>query len=174
MKLDLIPAGIKPPYDLNAIIEIPAWAPPVKYEFDKKSGALHVDRFMPVSMVYPANYGFIPHTLGGDGDPLDVLVLTEFPLIGGSVCRCRPLGLLNMEDEKGQDEKIIAVPHAGLTKKYDTLKSIEDLEADAKARLVHFFEHYKDLDAGKWVKVTDWHGAEKAAELIQKSLQTQP
>ena len=110
---------------LNAIIEIPAWAPPVKYEFDKKVALYRWNRFMPVSMVYPANYGFIPHTLGGDGDPLDVLVLTEFPLIGGSVCRCRPLGLLNMEDEKGTGRKNYRRASRGLTKKYDALKSIE-------------------------------------------------
>ena len=167
MSYSNIEAGKDVPNDLNVVIEIAANAPPVKYEVDKDSGALMVDRFMSTAMHYPCNYGYIPQTLCGDGDPADVLVVTPLPLQPGSVIRCRPLGVLMMEDEAGEDSKLVAVPVSKLTKYYDNVNSIDDLPEELLAKIKHFFEHYKDLEKGKWVKVTGWADLEGAkAEVL--------
>ena len=149
MDLSKIEIGKNPPYDINVVIEIPQGGEPVKYELDKSSGALFVDRFLGTSMIYPANYGFIPHTLSGDGDPADVLVVTNVPVIPGSVIRCRPIGALLMEDESGVDEKIIAVPVEKLHPFYKSIKSYKDLPESLCDQISHFFQHYKDLEKGK-------------------------
>jgi len=166
MAYEGIDAGKNLPEDINIIIEIPAQADPVKYEVDKDSGAIMVDRFMGTSMRYPANYGYIPDTLCGDGDPLDALVLTPFPLEVGSVIRCRPVGVLEMSDEGGEDAKLLCVPISKLTPIYDHVKGPDDLPALVLDQISHFFERYKDLEPGKWVKVNGWKGhAEAVAEI---------
>ncbi len=170
MQFDNIPAGKNPPEDIYVAIEIPANSSPVKYELDKDMGALLVDRFMATPMFYPANYGFIPHTLADDGDPLDVLVVTPYPVQAGSVIRCRPVGVLNMEDEAGGDAKLVAVPHDKLTSAYQNVKDIEDLPELLRDQIKHFFENYKTLEPGKWVKVEGWGGAEEARGLINKAV----
>ena len=170
MDLSKIAAGKKPPHDINVVIEIPVGGVPVKYEVDKDSGALFVDRFIHTAMFYPANYGFIPHTLSEDGDPCDVLVVTPIPVVAGCVIRCRPVGALLMEDESGADEKIIAVPVDKLHPFYSQVKSYEDLPPTLCAQIGHFFEHYKDLEKGKWVKVNKWVGAKEACTLIEEGL----
>ncbi len=170
MNFDHIPAGKNPPEDIYVAIEIPANSSPVKYEIDKDMGALLVDRFMATPMFYPANYGFIPHTLADDGDPLDVLVVTPYPVQPGSVIRCRPVGVLNMEDEAGGDAKLVAVPHDKLTKAYQNVKDIEDLPQLLRDQIQHFFENYKTLEPGKWVKVQDWANAEAARKAIEESV----
>jgi inorganic pyrophosphatase len=156
MNIDKIPAGKDLPNDFNVIIEIPANGAPIKYEFDKDSGAIFVDRFMGTSMFYPMNYGFIPHTLAEDGDPVDVLVHTPFALQPGVVVRCRAIGVLKMEDESGIDAKVIAVPVEKLCQMYKDIKTLEDLPELLRDQIVHFFERYKDLEKGKWVKVQGW------------------
>ncbi len=156
MSLLNVPAGKDLPEDIYVVIEIPANADPIKYEIDKESGALFVDRFMSTAMFYPCNYGYINHTLSLDGDPVDVLVPTPYPLQPGSVIRCRPVGVLKMTDEAGEDAKLIAVPHTKLSKEYDHIKDVNDLPELLKAQIAHFFEHYKDLEKGKWVKVEGW------------------
>lgn len=162
MDISKIPAGISIPDDFNVIIEIPANAAPIKYEHDKASGAIYVDRLMGTSMSYPLNYGYVPHTLSGDGDPVDVLVATPFPLLPGVVVRCRPIGLLRMEDESGIDAKVLAVPVHKLTVLYDDVKSYTDMPLLLINQVAHFFEHYKDLEQGKWVKIIGWETAEAA------------
>ncbi|MDA9163758.1 inorganic diphosphatase [Rickettsiaceae bacterium] len=169
MFIDKIPAKTKDG-DFNVIIEIPMNDVPVKYEFDKESGAIMVDRFMQVSMSYPCNYGFIPHTLSDDGDPADVLVMTQHPVIPGSVIKARPVGVLIMEDESGMDEKILAVPISKLDVTFDSINDIEDVPEMLKARINHFFEHYKHLEKGKWVKIIGWKNAAKAKELIAEAI----
>ena len=167
MSLDKVTPGRDVPNDINVIIEIPSHSDPVKYEVDKETGALFVDRFMSTAMFYPCNYGYIPHTLSEDGDPVDVLVVTPLPLISGSVIRCRPLGVLNMSDEAGVDAKLIAVPVDKLSVLYKECKSTDDLPPSLLAQISHFFEHYKDLENGKWVKVEGWAGVEEAkAEIV--------
>ncbi|MFM2486629.1 inorganic diphosphatase [Celerinatantimonas yamalensis] len=167
MSLNDVPAGKSLPEDINVIIEIPANASPIKYEVDKASGAVFVDRFMTAPMFYPANYGYVNHTLSLDGDPVDVLVPTPYPLQIGSVIRCRPVGVLKMTDESGEDAKIIAVPVSKLTKEYDHINDIDDVSALLKAQITHFFEHYKELEAGKWVKVDGWENKAAAeAEIV--------
>ena len=163
MALNNVPSGKSLPDDFNVIIEITAHSEPVKYEVDKESGALFVDRFMSTAMFYPCNYGYINHTLSLDGDPVDVLVPTPYPLEPGSVVRCRPVGVLKMTDESGEDAKIVAVPHSKLTKQYDHIQDVNDLPELLKAQIQHFFERYKELEAGKWVKVEGW-GDKAAAE----------
>ncbi len=158
------------PNDLNVVIEIAANALPVKYEVDKYSGALMVDRLMSTAMHYPCNYGYIPQTLCGDGDPADVLVVTPIPLQPGCIVRCRPLGVLNMEDEAGEDSKLVAVPISKITKHYDKVNSIDDLPEELLEKITHFFEHYKDLEKGKWVKVTGWENLEGAQKEIMESV----
>ena len=160
-----VPAGKDLPEDIYVAIEIPANADPIKYEIDKDSNAVFVDRFMATPMFYPANYGYIPNTLSEDGDPLDVLVVTPYPVVPGSVIRCRPVGILNMTDEAGKDAKLVAVPHTKLTKIYDNVKDINDLPELLLAQIKHFFEHYKDLEKGKWTRIEGWYGIEKAREL---------
>jgi inorganic pyrophosphatase len=171
MNLDKIPAGKNPPDDINVVIEIPAYGPPVKYEVDKDSGALMVDRFMRTAMFYPANYGFVPNTLSDDGDPVDVLVVTPIPLQSGCVIRSRPVGMLNMTDEAGGDAKVIAVPVSKLYTLYDHVKSPEDLPPELLAQIKHFFENYKTLEPGKWVKVEEWAGLDAARSEIQASIE---
>lgn len=158
------------PSEFRVVVEIPACSDPVKYEIDKESGLLCVDRFLPVSMRYPLNYGYIPGTLGGDGDPLDVLVLTPFPLVHGAVLWCRSVGALDMEDESGKDEKIIALPTVKAAPAYEHIQDMCDFPAPIKDCLVHFFEHYKDLDKGKWVKVLGWTDKKTTDQLILSSL----
>lgn len=169
MIFDNIPAGKHLPNDIYVAIEIPANSSPIKYEIDKDMGAVLVDRFMATPMFYPANYGFIPHTLADDGDPLDVLVITPYPVLPGSVIRCRPVGMLNMEDEAGGDEKLVAVPHEKLTTAYNDVQDVNDLPPLLKDQIQHFFENYKDLEAGKWVKILGWEDADAARESIKKA-----
>jgi len=171
MNLDRVPTGNKVPNDINVIIEIPAHSDPVKYEVDKATGAMFVDRFMGTAMHYPCNYGYVPHTLSEDGDPVDVLVVTPVPLISGSVIRCRPLGMLSMQDESGQDAKVVAVPGDKLCSLYRKIETVRDLSELLLAQIAHFFEHYKDLEAGKWVKIEGWLGPEEAKEEILSSVQ---
>ena len=166
MNIDAISIGKNPPDVVNAIIEIPQGSGAIKYEIDKDSGALFVDRFLGTAMYYPANYGFIPHTLGEDGDPIDILILTQTPIMAGAVISARPVGVLQMMDEKGQDEKIVAVPVTKLTPLYDSIKTYTDLPPLFSQQIQHFFEHYKDLEKGKWVKVTGWEGPDVAKALI--------
>lgn len=180
MNLDRVPSGSDVPNDVNVIIEIPMHAPPIKYEVNKETGAMFVDRFMWTAMHYPCNYGYIPHTLAGDGDPVDVLVLSPVPLITGVVVRCRPIGMLKMEDDAGDDTKLLAVPIDKLTPLYRSISSPRDLPEATTAQITHFFQHYKDLEPGKWVKVIGWMGAEEAkAEILAgikgyKSAKTKP
>lgn len=169
MSLNAIPSGKELPGDINVIIEIPAQSDPIKYEVDKDSGALFVDRFMGTAMHYPCNYGYVPHTLSDDGDPVDVLVVTPIPVVAGSVIRCRPIGVLKMTDEAGEDAKVLAVPVSKLTPYYDNVSSYEDIPEITLKQISHFFEHYKDLEAGKWVKIEGWEGIESAHKEIMES-----
>jgi inorganic pyrophosphatase len=170
MDLTQIPVGIAPPYDVHAVIEIPQGGIPVKYELDKKSGALFVDRFLHTSMYYPGNYGFIPQTLAADGDPVDIVVVGQVPVVPGVVIRCRPIGAIMMEDEAGGDEKIVAVPHDKLHPFYTGVESYEQLPTILRDQIAHFFEHYKDLEKGKWVTISHWVGPEEAAQLIRDGI----
>lgn len=167
---DKVSPGQNLPHDLNVIIEIPAFSNPVKYEVNKESGVLFVDRFMSTSMHYPCNYGYVPRTLCKDGDPLDVLVLAPFPLLNGSVIRCRPIGLLNMTDESGEDGKLLAVPVSKLSSLYNDIKSYRDISEITLNSIAHFFEHYKDLESGKWVKIGGWQGLDEACQEIMLSV----
>ena len=167
MNLERVTAGRDVPDDVNVIIEIPMNADPVKYEVDKHTGAVFVDRFMSTAMHYPCNYGYVPRTLSGDGDPVDVLVISPFPLITGVVVRCRPVGMLRMKDEAGEDTKLLAVPIDKLTSQYRGIRSPRDLPEARLAAITHFFQHYKDLERGKWVKVKGWVGAAAARKEIQ-------
>ena len=171
MSLKDVPTGAKAPEAFNVIIEISANSAPVKYEVDKETGALFVDRFMGTSMSYPLNYGYIPQTLGDDGDPLDVLVYTPFPLPPGVVIPCRVIGVLNMEDEAGGDSKLIAVPTEKILPHFKHIQKLEDMGELLLKQVQHFFEHYKDLEAGKWVKVTGWQDAQAAKTEIVKAIE---
>ena len=162
MGLELVPTGRKVPDDVNVVIEIPMNSEPVKYEVDKDSGAIFVDRVLTTPMRYPCNYGYIPHTLCGDGDPVDVLVVMPLPLVPGSVIRVRPVGMLRMVDDAGEDTKLIAVPVSKVFNGYDHVLSIEDLPQSTRGRIQHFFEHYKDLEEGKWVRIDGWGDAAAA------------
>ena len=166
MSLDRVPPGRNVPEDFNVVIEIPMNADPIKYEVDKESGALFVDSFIGTAMHYPCNYGYIPHTISDDGDPVDVLVITPFPLQHGVVVRCRPLGVLKMEDEAGGDSKLLAVPIDKCLPWYKHWRKAEDIAPERLAQIQHFFEHYKDLEAGKWVKIMGWAGPEEAKREI--------
>ena len=166
MNLDRVNSGKDVPNDINVIIEIPSHSDPVKYEVDKETGAMFVDRFMNTAMHYPCNYGYVPHTLSGDGDPVDVLVLSPYPLITGVVVRCRPVGMLRMNDEAGEDTKLLAVPIDKLTSQYRGIRSPRDLPEGRLAAITHFFEHYKDLEPGKFVKVHGWGDKEDAKQEI--------
>jgi inorganic pyrophosphatase len=171
MNLDRVPSGKALPDDINVVIEIPMHAEPIKYEVDKETGAMFVDRFMSTAMHYPCNYGYIPHTLSGDGDPVDVLVVSPVPLITGVVLRCRPVGMLKMQDEAGDDTKLLAVPIDRLTPLYRDVHSPNDLPAVTIAQIAHFFEHYKDLEPGKWVKIVGWLGPEDARREIMEGVE---
>jgi len=166
MGLDLVPTGSNPPDEINVIIEIPKDAEPVKYEVDKASGAIFVDRILSTPMRYPCNYGYVPHTLSEDGDPVDVLVLSPYPLITGVVVRCRPVGMLRMDDEAGEDTKVVAVPIDKVFPAYSGVQALRQLPEPTLERIAHFFEHYKDLEKGKWVKVKGWTGAAAARREI--------
>jgi inorganic pyrophosphatase len=166
MSLNLVPTGRDVPHEVNVIIEIPMNAEPVKYEVDKESGAIFVDRVLTTPMRYPCNYGYIPHTMSGDGDPVDVLVIMPLPLVPGSVIRCRPVGMLSMTDEAGADEKVVAVPIEKVFPAYRRVNDIGDLSEHWLERIGHFFEHYKDLEKGKWVKIEGWKGAAEAKREI--------
>ncbi len=171
MDIRLVSAGENPPHDLNAVIEIPLGGVPVKYEIDKKSGALFVDRFLHTAMFYPGNYGFIPKTLSADGDPCDVLVVTQVPVVPGAVIRCRPVGALVMEDEAGGDEKILAVPVDKLHPFYAGVQSYRDLPGIMCEQIAHFFQHYKDLEKGKWVNIVRWLDARDAERLVTEGIE---
>lgn len=170
MGINSIAVGKDVPSDINVVIEIPMLSYPVKYEVDKDSGAVFVDRFMSTSMTYPCNYGFVPQTLSEDGDPIDVLVVTRVPILSGSVIRSRPIGVLIMEDESGLDEKILAVPVSKIEPFYKKIESYVDFPEIFIAQIKHFFEHYKDLDEGKWVKVKGWENVDRAKKIIESSV----
>jgi inorganic pyrophosphatase len=170
MRIDAISIGKDAPRQVNVIIEVAVGGEPIKYEMDKEAGTLVVDRFLYTAMRYPGNYGFIPHTLSDDGDPCDVLVANTRAIVPGAVMACRPVGVLFMEDEAGGDEKIIAVPTSKLTQRYDKVKTYSDLPDITLQQIQHFFEHYKDLEPGKWVKVTRWGDAEEAFKLIEEGI----
>jgi inorganic pyrophosphatase len=170
MNLSLIPIGANPPHEINCIVEIPQGGAPVKYEIDKKSGAMFVDRFLHTAMFYPANYGFIPHTLAEDGDPIDCMVVAATPVVSGAVLRCRPIGALLMEDEAGIDEKIVAVPVDELHPFYRSVASFRDLPEIHLLQIEHFFSHYKDLEKGKWVRVKRWAEPTEACDLIRAAI----
>ena len=170
MRIDAIKIGNNPPDDVNVIIEVPIGGEPIKYEMDKAAGTLVVDRFLHTPMRYPGNYGFVPHTLSKDGDPIDVLVANTRPIVPGAVINVRPIGVLKMEDEAGGDEKIIAVPVSKLTKRYAHLPNYTDMPEITLQQIQHFFEHYKDLEPGKWVKVVKWGDATEAKKMIAEAI----
>jgi inorganic pyrophosphatase len=170
MRIDAIAIGTSPPEDVNVIVEVPIGGEPIKYEMDKEAGTLVVDRFLHTPMRYPGNYGFVPHTLSEDGDPIDVLVANTRPIVPGAVINVRPIGVLRMEDDAGTDEKIIAVPSPRLTKRYLHVQTYTDLPEITLDQIRHFFEHYKDLEVGKWVKVAGWGSAEEARRLITEAI----
>jgi len=170
MDISKIPIGRNPPIDLNAVIEIPIGGVPVKYELDKTSGAMFVDRFLHTAMFYPGNYGFIPHTLSEDGDPCDILVVSNGAVVPGAVIRCRPVGALLMQDEAGMDEKVLAVPVDDLHPFYSNIRNYTDLPSVLIEQIAHFFEHYKELEQGKWVKVLRWLDAGEAQRLVQNAI----
>ncbi|NBC20051.1 MAG: inorganic diphosphatase [Alphaproteobacteria bacterium] len=170
MDISKISVGEAPPDDINVIIEVPLGGEPIKYEIDKDSGAMFVDRFLYTAMRYPCNYGFVPHTLSLDGDPMDVMVVGQRALVPGAVVRARPVGVLLMEDDGGVDEKILAVPHQKLTRFYEKIDNYTDLPEILVDRIIHFFTHYKDMEPEKWVKVQGVEGVEKARELIGQAV----
>jgi inorganic pyrophosphatase len=170
MDLSKIPAGKNPPEDIFVVVEIPQGSS-IKYEVDKESGAVFVDRFLFTAMYYPFNYGFIPNTLAEDGDPTDVLVVSSEAVVPGSVIRCRPIGMLEMEDEEGIDTKIIAVPVSKLDRTFENIKDVKDLPEATLEKIKHFFEHYKELEKGKWVKVREFKSVEEAKKDIQKAIE---
>ena len=170
MRIDAIEIGKNAPEDVNVIIEVPVGGQPIKYEMDKEAGTLVVDRFLYTPMTYPGNYGFVPHTLSEDGDPIDVLVCNTRPLVPGCVINVQPIGVLIMEDDGGQDEKIIAVPSPKLTRRYEGVHNYDDLPEITLNQIEHFFEHYKDLEPGKWVKIGGWRDAAEAKRLIVEAI----
>jgi len=170
MEISRIPAGDNPPEDINVIIEVPQHADPVKYELDKDSRAFFVDRFMHTSMHYPCNYGFVPNTLSEDGDPVDVMVISKFSLITGCVINCPPIAVLHMEDEAGMDAKVLAVPASKLKPSFDNVTCLADVDEFLLNQIAHFFEHYKDLEPNKWVKVTGWGKADEARKEVMDSI----
>ena len=171
MDLSKIPVGENPPYDVNALIEIPQGGEPVKYEIDKESGAIFVDRFLHTAMFYPGNYGFIPHTLADDGDPMDIIVVGPTPVVPGAIIRARPVGALIMRDEAGGDEKILAVPVDALHPFYAGIKSYRDLPPIMCEQVAHFFQHYKDLEKNKWVTIVKWVDTEAAERLVMEAIE---
>jgi len=170
MFLSAIPIGKNPPDDINVIVEVAIGGEPIKYEMNKEAGALYVDRFLYTPMRYPGNYGFVPHTMSDDGDPIDVLVANTRPIIPGAIINCRPVGVLRMEDDGGGDEKIIAVPSPKLTQRYVNVHNYTDLPSITLEQIQHFFQHYKDLEPGKWVKLLGWGDAAEARQLITEAI----
>ena len=170
MRLEAVAIGKNPPHDVNVVIEVPIGGEPIKYEMDKEAGALVVDRFLYTAMRYPGNYGFVPHTLSGDGDPCDVIVANTRAIIPGAIMNCRLVGVLLMEDEAGGDEKLIAVPSSKLTKRYENVANYTDLPGITLKQIEHFFEHYKDLEPGKWVKITRWGDAAEARKMLVEGI----
>lgn len=171
MRIDAISIGRHPPEDVNVIVEVPVGGQPIKYEMDKNAGALVVDRFLYTAMAYPGNYGFVPHTLSDDGDPIDVLICNTRPLVPGCVINVRPIGVMLMEDNSGVDEKVIAVPASHLTLRYEHVREYSDLPDITLRQIEHFFEHYKDLEPGKWVKIGGWQPREVAHRLIAEAIE---
>jgi inorganic pyrophosphatase len=171
MRIDAISIGRNPPHEVNVVVEVPVGGEPIKYEMDKEAGTLVVDRFLYTSMRYPGNYGFIPHTLSDDGDPCDVLIANQRGIVPGAIIAVRPVGVLRMHDEAGGDEKILAVPATRLTRRYEKVLNYTDLPDITLKQIEHFFEHYKDLENGKWVKVSGWGDAEEARGLIMQSIE---
>jgi inorganic pyrophosphatase len=171
MRLDAIPIGMNPPFDVNVIVEVPIGGEPIKYELDKTSGTMFVDRMLYTAMHYPGNYGFVPHTLSDDGDPIDVLIANSRPIVPGAVCNCRPVGVLYMKDEAGGDEKIIAVPSDKISPIYRKIQNYADLPEMLLAKIAHFYEHYKDLEGGKWVKIERWGGEAEARTMIERAIE---
>ena len=171
MNIDAIRIGNNPPDDVNVIVEVPIGGEPIKYEMDKAAGTLVVDRFLHTPMRYPGNYGFVPHTLSDDGDPIDVLVANTRPIVPGAVINVRPIGVLKMQDDGGGDEKIIAVPVPRLTKRYENVHNYTDLPTITREQIQHFFEHYKDLEPGKWVKIEGWYDAAHAKKMISEAIE---
>jgi inorganic pyrophosphatase len=170
MNLDRVSIGKNPPHEVNVVIEVPIGGEPIKYEMDKESGALMVDRFLYTSMRYPGNYGFIPHTLSEDGDPCDVIVANTRAIVPGAIMSCRIVGVLRMEDEAGGDEKLLAVPGSKLTRRYDAIQDYKDLPEITLQQIEHFFSHYKDLEPGKWVKLMGWGSAEEARGMVLEAI----
>jgi inorganic pyrophosphatase len=170
MRVEAISIGNNPPHDINVIVEVPVGGHPIKYELDKDAGTLVVDRFLYTPMTYPGNYGFVPHTLSLDGDPIDVLICNSRPLVPGCVINVRPIGVLIMEDDGGQDEKVVAVPSSHVSARFDNIKNYTDLPEITLQQIQHFFEHYKDLEPGKWVKIGDWMGAKTAQKMITEAI----
>ena len=171
MRLDAIKIGDNPPHDINVVVEVPLGGEPVKYEMDKDAGTMVVDRILYTAMRYPGNYGFVPHTLSDDGDPIDVLIANQRPIMSGSVINCRAVGVLYMEDEAGGDEKIIAVPSERVSAMFNDVGSYRQLPEILRRQIVHFFERYKDLEDGKWAKISRWGDENEARELIQKAIE---
>lgn len=171
MRLEAVSIGNNPPHEVNVVIEVPIGGEPIKYEMDKASGALVVDRFLYTAMRYPGNYGFIPHTLSGDGDPCDVIVANTRGIAPGAIMSCRIVGVLVMEDEAGGDEKLIAVPAPKLTQRYDHIENYTDLPAITLQQIEHFFSHYKDLEPGKWVKIVRWGDADEARAMVLEGIE---
>lgn len=170
MRIDAISVGKNPPEDVNVIVEVPVGGHPIKYEMDKDAGALIVDRFLYTPMTYPGNYGFVPHTLSDDGDPIDVLICNTRPLVPGCVINVRPIGVMIMEDDGGKDEKILAVPVPKLTRRYDKVNNYTDLPEITLKQIEHFFEHYKDLEPNKWVKVDAWGDKAEAQRILDEAI----
>lgn len=170
MRIDEIPTGYYPPEDINVIIEVPVGGEPIKYEMDKASGALFVDRYLYTPMRYPGNYGFVPHTLSDDGDAIDVLIASTRAIVPGAVLNCRPIGVLVMRDEAGGDEKLIAVPSSRLTRRYEKVHNYTDLPEITLHQIQHFFEHYKDLEPNKWVQLDKWEDADVAKRMINEAI----
>lgn len=170
MRIDAIPIGSNPPDDINVIVEVPVGGEPIKYELDKNSGTLFVDRFLYTPMRYPGNYGFVPHTMSEDGDPIDVLVCNTRVIVPGAVINCRPIGVLVMEDDAGQDEKILAVPSEHVSLRYTSVQNFSDLPAITTDQIQHFFEHYKDLERDKWVRIDHWGDQHEARQLITEAI----
>lgn len=171
MRIEAIPLGNNPPHDVNVIIEVPIGGEPIKYEIEKDAGALFVDRFLYTPMRYPGNYGFVPHTLSADGDPIDVVVCNSRPIVPGAVMNCRVVGALVMEDDGGGDEKLVAVPSQKLTSRYDNVQNYTDLPAILIQQVEHFFTHYKDLEPNKWVKIERWAGVDEAKDMVREAIE---
>lgn len=171
MRIEAIPIGNTPPHDVNVIIEVPIGGEPIKYEIEKGAGALFVDRFLYTPMRYPGNYGFVPHTLSADGDPIDVVVCNSRPIVPGAVMNCRVVGALVMEDDGGGDEKLVAVPSQKLTSRYDHVQTYTDLPAILIQQVEHFFTHYKDLEPNKWVKIERWAGVDEAKDMVREAIE---